>query len=109
VIAVDHDDDLPAPIAEQMEAAGLAPEIAVLQDVIAAFVRARAAPKARPSLVPAFTEQWPLKALLPSHVSYEVARRAAVKGTLRADLTGKRWFSTKPDVDSWIAATGRAL
>ena len=47
-------------------------------------------------------ELYPLKPMLPSHVSYEVGRRAAADGDLRATKYGGDWFVTEADVTEWI-------
>jgi hypothetical protein len=99
--------ELPQEIAREMANVGLAPEVAVLQKIIAEFARARAAPKVGPALEPTLIEQFPLKGLLPTHVSYQTGRRQAEAGTLRATKIGGRWFATRADVESWLAATGR--
>jgi len=112
MIAVDHRDDaLPEPIAEQMEAAGLAPEVAVLQKIIAEFAEARAraghAENADNVHVLPQGELFPLKGLLPIGLNYEVARRAAVARALGAVPIGGRWFVSKEELERWIARKGK--
>lgn len=45
--------------------------------------------------------------MLPLHVSYEVGRRAAASGELRATKIGGDWFVTKADVADWLATSGK--
>ena len=52
-------------------------------------------------------EMWPLKGLLPTHIGYEVARRACERGELVAKKPGGRWFCTEAAMATWIASTGR--
>jgi hypothetical protein len=102
--------DLPQEIAQEMEAVGLKPEIVTLLRIISDFPRLQAEARARTEIGVSKTpisEKWPLKGLVPTHVSYETARKAAVRGTLRAKLTGKRWFATEDDFAEWLAKTGR--
>ena len=49
----------------------------------------------------------PLKALLPTRIAYETARRAADAGELTAQKPFGRWLSTEANVAKWIARTGR--
>jgi hypothetical protein len=60
----------------------------------------------QPKAVP--VEQWPLKGLVPTYISYETARRHAEAGTLVAQKIGGRWFATEANVSAWLAATGRS-
>jgi hypothetical protein len=103
MIAVDHrDDELPEVLTEQMVDAGLAPQISVLQAIVAEFVRARAdtGTKAVP-----VTEQWPLKSSLPIGANYEVARRACERGELGRKV-GRLWFVTSEEMQRWLAHKG---
>jgi hypothetical protein len=106
--AIDRDDDeLPAPIAEALVDAGLVPQVETLLKIITDFAEARAKGSQKTEGLGDVVECFPLNAFLPSGVSYEVARRAAVRGTLRASLIGARWFATEANVRVWLAATGR--
>ena len=96
-------DDLLSPeqIAAEMEAAGIA---LTKQDLQAMIAKARAdAEQTKASAV----ELFPLKPMLPSHVSYEVGRRAAASGALRAQKLGGDWFTTEADVAAWLATSGK--
>lgn len=96
-------DDLLSPeqIAAEIEGAGIA---LTKQDLQAMIAKARAdaeQTKARE------VELFPLKPMLPLHVSYEVGRRAAASGELRATKIGGDWFVTKADVADWLATSGK--
>jgi len=100
------DQPLPPEIAEKMEAAGFSPEIATLMEIIDNFSRLQA--EARPSARRVAEPMWPLKSRLPVHVPYQTGLRAAERGTLAAEKIGGRWFVTDADMQTWLAATGKA-
>ncbi len=91
------------------------PEIAALLASIDAFradnarLAARVAELERnPGVSPPFVDDLrPLKSLLPDHVQYKTARRAAESGVLAASMPEHRWLSTKAAVAAWLASTGR--
>jgi hypothetical protein len=98
----ENPDDLLSPeqIAAEIEAAGIALTAGNLQAMIEA-ARAQDRTEART------VELLPLKPMLPSHVSYEVGRRAAASGELRAQKLGGDWFTTKADVADWLSTSGK--
>jgi hypothetical protein len=100
--AGNHDDLLsPEQIAAEIAAEGIALTAGDLKQMIAAH-RAEASPKVEREV-----DLFPLKAMLPLHVSYEVGRRAAAEGKLRAQKLGGDWFTTKADVTEWLTSTGK--
>jgi hypothetical protein len=106
------DQSLPSEIAEKMTAAGFAPQVATLVEIIEDFARAQADARAKAKRVAelerAADEMWPLKRLVPLGESYEKARRAAERGLLSATKVGGRWFCTNADMARWVAETGRS-
>jgi hypothetical protein len=110
IAAIDRDDDeLPAPIAEQMQAAGLAPEVAVLANLIESFPALLADAKRVAELEREIEHrrvQWPLTPLLPVHVSEETGRKCAERGELGQKIGG-RWYACISDVEGWLRSTGR--
>jgi hypothetical protein len=88
----------PDQVVAELQAAGIALTLGNLNDMLAAY-RAEHERSERQSAV----ELFPLKATLPLHVSYEVGRRAAASGELRAQKFGGDWFVTKADVAAWLA------
>jgi hypothetical protein len=87
-------DDLLSP--EQIEAAGIPLTAGNLQAMIEA---ARAQDRAEARTV----ELFPLKPMLPPHVSYETGRKAAASRELPATKLGGDWFVVKRDVEVWLA------
>jgi hypothetical protein len=105
-----HDDELPPEVSTALTDVGLAPSIATLLQIITDFPRLQAEARASAEIgvsVTPINEQWPIKGLLPSHVSYETGRKACARGILRAELIGSRWFATEAAVAEWLAKTGR--
>src|SRR6266699_6386214 len=92
-------DDVMSPeeIAAELRAAGIALTAGNLQAMIEA---ARSAKTEAPHAV----EMFPMKTTIPVHLSYEVARRAAVSGELHATRIAGKWFCSREDVSAWIAA-----
>ncbi len=104
------DPPLPPEIAEKMEAVGLPPQMPTLLQIIENFSRLKVEAREKAELEPAAEprkDMWPLKVRVPTHISYETARRAAERGTLVATKVGGRWFVTDDDVQNWLAATAR--
>jgi hypothetical protein len=98
----DQPDDDPLTAEEvlvELQAAGIAPTLPNLRELIA---NARAHDEAKER-----RQQWPLLWLVPAHVNEEVARRAADSGVLVAERVGGRWFCTVPDMENWLKRTGR--
>jgi hypothetical protein len=102
-MAAEEPDDVLSPeqIAAEIEAAGIALTAGNLQAMIAKARAEAEQTKARE------VELFPLKPMLPSHVSYEVGRRAAASGELRAQKLGGDWFTAKADVADWLATSGK--
>jgi hypothetical protein len=92
-------DDLPEEISDAMQAAGFAPTLPNLKELIANAAHEHEAKERR--------QQWPLLWLVPAHVNEEVARRAADSGVLVAERVGGRWFGTVDDMQIWLRRTGR--
>ena len=100
----DQPDDDPLTADEvlvELHAAGIAPTLPSLRELIANARAEAEQTKARE------VELFPLKPMMPSHVSYEVGRRAAASGELRATKLGGDWFVTKADVADWLVSSGK--
>jgi hypothetical protein len=96
-MAEEPDDVLsPAEIATEIEAAGIPLTAGNLQAMIAA-ARTQDRTEARS------IDLFPLKPILPLHVSYEVGRRACADGDLRAVKIAGDWYARKEDVAAWLA------
>jgi hypothetical protein len=102
MMAEEPDDDLLSPeqIAAEIEAAGIT---LTKQDLQAMLAAAKTGAKTEAREV----EIFPLKPMLPLHVSYETGRRACARGELRAEKHGGDWFTTKADVAAWLMTSGR--
>jgi hypothetical protein len=96
----EESDDLPEEISDAMQAAGFAPTLPNLRELIANA-------RAREHEAELRRQQWPLLALIPSSVNAEVARRAADQGLLVAERIGGRWFASVSSVETWLRKTGR--
>jgi hypothetical protein len=103
MMMAEEPDDLLSPeqVAAEIEAAGIPLTAGNLQAMIAAARAEAEQIKARE------VELFPLKAMLPSHVSYEVGRRAAASGALHAQKLGGDWFVRQEDVAQWLATSGK--
>lgn len=100
-MTADKPDDLLSleQIAAEIAAAGIGLTSKNLATMIAA---AKAGAEAKAHAV----ELFPLKPMLPSHVSYEVGRPACASGELRATKIGGDWFVSKEEVAAWLASSG---
>lgn len=94
--------ELPEEISDAMQAAGFAPTLPSLRELIA-NARAEASAKTEAREV----ELFPLKACLPLHISYETGRRACASGALRATKLGGDWFVAREAVSEWLASSGK--
>jgi hypothetical protein len=96
--AEEPDDDLLSAeeIAAEIKAAGIPLTAGNLQAMIAATRAGAEQTKVRA------VELFPLKPMMPVHVSYEVGRRAAASHELPAQKLGGDWFVTKADVAEWL-------
>jgi hypothetical protein len=101
----ENPDDLLSPeqIAAEIGSAGIPLTAGSLHAMINA-ARAEASTKAAEARA---VKLFPLNPMLPSHVSYEVGRRAAASGALRAEKLGGDWFTTEADVAAWLTASGK--
>ena len=90
----------PEEIAATLRDAGIALTAGNLQAMIEA---ARSAKTEAPRAV----EMFPMKALLPLHVHYEVGRRACASGALVGTKVGNDWFVTEAAVKQWLTTSGR--
>lgn len=103
--AIPDKPELPPEITERMEAIGIAPTLGNLQDIITEW-RANTAKIAEYEREVAQREKsWPLKGLLPVHISDEVGRVAAVTGKLIAHQPGGKgspWRATVNAVEDWL-------
>jgi hypothetical protein len=84
-------------IAAELRGAGIGLTKLDLQAMIKAV-------QAEAKVEPRAVDLFPLKPMLPSHISYETGRRAAASGKLRALKFGSDddWLVTKIDVEQWI-------
>jgi hypothetical protein len=101
------DPDLPPEIADALEASGFSPKLATLMSIIEEFAKAKAEVKASPANADRVEQMWSLMKLLPVHVNYQKALRAAKSGQLEATKVGGRWFCTKRAMALWLAQTGQ--
>jgi hypothetical protein len=98
----DQPDDDPLTADEvlvELQAAGIAPTLPSLRELIA-NARAREH-EAKHRL------QWPLAWMIAAHCNAEVVRRAADQGVLVAERVGGRWFCVPSDMEDWMRKTGR--
>jgi hypothetical protein len=104
--AEETDPPLPVEIVEALRAAGYAPKLAALMSIIDEFVKAKT--KAQGSRANPEPEQvFPLKAILPLHVRYLTAARAAKSGQLDAEKCGGQWRCSARAMNAWLEKTGR--
>lgn len=105
MIADEPDAELsPEQIAAELRGAGIG---LTKLDLAAMIAAAKAGAEAKAAAGAREVRLFPLKPMLPSHVSYEVGRRACASGELRAEKHGGDWFTTKSDVTEWLTSTGK--
>jgi hypothetical protein len=105
--------ELPAEIADAMEAAGIPAGVSKLMEIIAEFHRLKEASAKAPANAESVEPMFELGTLLPVHLDYskiyQKALRAAKSGQLEAKKLngGGRWFCTKRAMQYWLAKTGQ--